>query len=89
MTAVLAGLALLLAATVVAGLWRIHRGPTDADRMLAPQLFGTTGVAMLLVSADWLAEPSLRDVALLLALLALLTSTAFALRFLDRGEGRR
>jgi len=87
--AVLAGLALLLTASVVAGLWRVHLGPTAADRMLAPQLFGTAGVAILLVGADWLAEPSLRDVALVLALLALLTTTAFALRFLDRGGGER
>ncbi len=89
MSAVLAGLALFLAATVVAGLWRVFLGPSEADRMLAPQLFGTTGVAILLVCADWLAAPSLRDVALVLALLAVLTTAAFALRFLPRREGPR
>ncbi len=89
MSAALAGLALFLSATVVAGLLRVFLGPTPADRMLAPQLFGTTGVAILLVCADWLAAPSLRDVALVLALLAVLTTAAFALRFLPRREDRR
>jgi multicomponent Na+:H+ antiporter subunit F len=88
-SAVLAGLTLFLAATVVAGLWRVFLGPSEADRMLAPQLFGTTGVAILLVCAEWLAAPSLRDVALVLALLAVLSTAAFALRFLDRREDRR
>lgn len=86
MSAVLPGLALFLVATVVVGLWRVWRGPTRADRMLAPQLFGTTGVGVLLLAAEWLAAPSLRDVALVLALLAVLTTAAFALRLLG-GEG--
>lgn len=37
-----------------AGLVRIARGPTPADRMLAAQLFGTTGVAVLLLLAQGL-----------------------------------
>jgi len=79
-SAVLDAFLLLLVLTVVAGLWRVVRGPTDADRLLAPQLFGTTGVAALLVAADRLEAPGLRDVALLLALLAVVTSAAFAVR---------
>jgi len=79
-TEVLVGLALFLAATIVAGLWRVARGPTPGDRMLAPQLFGTTGVAVLLVLSEALGMPSLRDVALVLALLAVVTTAAFALR---------
>lgn len=89
MTAALVGLALLLAACVVAGLWRVVRGPTDADRLLGPQLFGTTGIAVLLLLADALDAPSLRDVGLVLAVLALLTAAAFALRAWGAGaEGR-
>lgn len=80
MSAVLGGLVLFLVATVVAGLWRVARGPTPGDRMLAPQLFGTTGIAVLLVAAEWLSFPALRDVALILALLAVVTTAAFALR---------
>lgn len=80
MTEVLGALALFLVANVVAGLWRVLRGPTAADRLLAPQLFGTTGIAVLLLLAEALGAPSLRDVAIVLALLALVTTTAFALR---------
>jgi multicomponent Na+:H+ antiporter subunit F len=71
---------LLLAASVLAGLWRVVSGPTPGDRLLAPMLFGTTGIAILLVAAETLATPSLRDVALLLALLAVVTTAAFTLR---------
>ncbi|MEA3302986.1 MAG: pH regulation protein F, partial [Pseudomonadota bacterium] len=35
-------MALFLLMTLIAGLWRVLRGPTPADRMLAAQLFGTT-----------------------------------------------
>ena len=72
--------ALVLLLTVIAGLWRILRGPTPADRMLAAQLFGTTGVAMLLLLAQGLAIPSLRDVALVFALLAAVAIAAFVQR---------
>lgn len=86
MTAILGGFVLFLVATIVAGLWRVTRGPTPGDRMLAPQLFGTTGIAALLVAAEWLGFPSLRDVALLLALLAVVTTAAFALRAWGTGD---
>lgn len=86
MTVLLLGYVLFLVVNVIAGLWRVVSGPTAGDRLLAPQLFGTTGVAILLVSADALERPSLRDVALVLALLAVVTSTAFALRLWGRRE---
>lgn len=76
---------LLIAATIlllslVLGLIRIWRGPGDADRMLTAQLFGTTGVAMLLLLATALDLPYLRDVALVLALLAAVATIAFVQR---------
>ncbi|MBK1617284.1 pH regulation protein F [Lamprobacter modestohalophilus] len=73
-------LILFLLLTLVAGLWRIRRGPTAADRMLAAQLFGTTATAILLLMAEASAAPALRDVALVLALLAAITVTAFTRR---------
>lgn len=73
-------LILFLLLTLVAGLWRIRRGPTAADRMLAAQLFGTTATAVLLLLAEVSGEPALRDVALVLALLAAITVTAFTHR---------
>lgn len=59
-----------LVATIAAGLVRVIRGPTTADRMLAVQLLGTTGVAVLLLLADSWRNPGLIDVALVFALLA-------------------
>jgi multicomponent Na+:H+ antiporter subunit F len=63
--------------TIGLGLLRVIRGPTSADRMLAAQLLGTTSVAILLILAQVLAQPSLRDVALVMALLAAVSGVAF------------
>lgn len=70
-------LAAFLVINVGAGLWRVARGPTPADRMLAAQLFGSTGVAVLLLLAEAKAAPALRDVALVFSLLAVVVGTAF------------
>ncbi len=80
-------LALFLMLNVAAGLLRILRGPTAADRMLAAQLFGTTGVAILLLLAEAQAVPALRDVALVFALLAALATVAFVKRVWYRKPG--
>lgn len=80
MTWLLEAVALLLLLTLVLGLIRIWRGPTIADRMLAAQLFGTTGVALLLVLAELQQIHALRDVALVLALLAVMAVLAFVAR---------
>jgi multicomponent Na+:H+ antiporter subunit F len=85
---VLDALLLVLVLSVLAGLARVTRGPTDGDRLLAPQLFGTAGVAALLVAADRWETPALRDVGLLLALLAVVTATAFAVRLWGDDGGR-
>lgn len=81
----LLALALFLLLTVVAGLVRVARGPTPADRILAAQLFGTTGVATLLLLAQALEQPALRDVALVFALLAAVTVVGFVQRAWARG----
>lgn len=73
-------IALLLIATLTAGLWRVLHGPTPADRMLAAQLFGTTAVASLLLLAQATDNQALRDVALVFALLAAVTVVAFVRR---------
>ena len=63
-------------ATGVLGLLRIGAGPTPFDRMLAAPLLGTSLVATLVLGAHvWDADP-LRDVALLVALLAAVASIA-------------
>jgi len=73
-------LALFLLLNLGAGMWRVLRGPTAADRMLAAQLFGTTAVAVLLLLAQATGNAALRDVALLFALLAAVTAVAFVRR---------
>jgi multicomponent Na+:H+ antiporter subunit F len=69
--------ALFLLLNIVAGLVRVSRGPGAADRMLAVQLFGTQGVAILLLLAEGYGEPALRNVALVFAVLAALAMIAF------------
>ena len=73
-------MALFLLLTLIAGMWRVLRGPTAADRMLATQLFGTTAVAILLLLAQADDNPALRDVALVFAILAAVTAVAFVRR---------
>jgi multicomponent Na+:H+ antiporter subunit F len=69
--------AAFLVLTVLAGLVRVERGPTFADRILVAQLFGTTGVAVLLLLGAGAERAVLRDVALIFALLAPITAAAF------------
>lgn len=80
MTLLLNLVALFLLGNLMVALVRIWRGPAPADRMLASQLFGTTGVALLLVLAEAQGVPALRDVALILALLSVLAIVAFVTR---------
>jgi multicomponent Na+:H+ antiporter subunit F len=81
-------LALILLANVAAGMVRVVRGPSAADRMQAALLFGSAGVAMLLLLAEAMSAPALRDVALVFALLASVVTVAF-LRRDDLPRGRR
>jgi multicomponent Na+:H+ antiporter subunit F len=65
--------------TVVAGLWRVLRGPSPADKLMAAQLLTTGGIAALLLVAHAYGLPAIIDVALLLALLGAFASVAFVL----------
>lgn len=73
----LIGAAGFVLAMVALGLFRVIRGPTETDRMMAAQLLGTGGVAALLLLAVASQTPSIVDVALLLGLLAAFASIAF------------
>ncbi len=72
--------AFFLLLNLFAGMWRVLRGPSAADRMLAAQLFGTTAVAVLLLLAQVSGNAALHDVALVFALLAAVTAVAFVRR---------
>ncbi len=73
-------LAFFLLANLLVALVGVIRGPTQADRMLAALLFGTTGVAVLLLLHEGMAIAALLDVALVFALLAAIAGAAFAQR---------
>ena len=66
--------------SLVLGLGRVLLGPTAEDRMMAAQLFGTTGVGLLLVLAEVMATPALRHVGLVFAVLAAVAAIAFVRR---------
>ncbi len=86
MSALHLGLAAFLLANLAAGLVRVMRGPTAADRMLAAQLFGTTAVAVVLLLAEAQGTPGVRDVGLVFALLAAVASVAFVQRIWGRNR---
>ena len=69
--------AVFVLGTVALGLVRILRGPGNADRMLAPQLLGTGGVAALLLLGEATYDAAVVDTALVLALLSAFASVAF------------
>jgi multicomponent Na+:H+ antiporter subunit F len=83
-------IALLLVLNILAGLFRVFIGPAPADRMLAAQLFGTTGAAVFLLLAEALDRPPIRDVALVLVVLSVLAMVSFVRRLNPSppGEGR-
>jgi multicomponent Na+:H+ antiporter subunit F len=85
-------LAVFLMANILGGLLRVARGPSRADRMLAAQVLGTAGVALLLVIGEVQSMPAMRDAALVFALLAAIAIVAFVKRIgrspRTRGAGR-
>ncbi|EHJ94293.1 monovalent cation/H+ antiporter complex subunit F [Vreelandella boliviensis] len=71
--------AVLLANAMIA-LWRLYRGPTSADRMLAVEFFTTSALAITLLFSAFFTLPALVDIALLFALLAALGTANFVVR---------
>lgn len=66
-------------AIVAVGLIRALHGPASADRMMAAQLLGTGGIAVLLLLAAATQVTALVDVGLVLALLSAFASIAFVI----------
>ncbi|MCU0888429.1 MAG: monovalent cation/H+ antiporter complex subunit F [Rubritepida sp.] len=79
MAEILLGTAALVILTVVVGLWRVLRGPSRADKLLAAQLLSTGGIAALLLLGAATGEAALLDVALVLALVGAFASVAFVM----------
>jgi multicomponent Na+:H+ antiporter subunit F len=83
MTEFLFGATAFLLLMVAVGLVCVLRGPSDVDRMMSIQLFGTGGIAALLLLGAASEAPSVVDVALVLAVLAAFAGVAFV----KAGEG--
>lgn len=77
--------AAIIVLIVAVGLFRVLRGPSDADRMMAAQLLGTGGVAALLLAEVRGARGAV-DVALVLALLAAFSGVAFVTAFSENSN---
>jgi multicomponent Na+:H+ antiporter subunit F len=77
MSEFLLGASMFVLVMVALGLARILRGPDDVDRMLAAQLLGTGGIAVLLLLGAAGDVDAVIDVALTLALLAAFAAIAF------------
>lgn len=77
MTSFLFGAAGFVLAAIAVGLLRVLGSRQAADCMMAAQLIGTGGVAILLLLAVATETPPIIDVALMLALLAAFASVAF------------
>lgn len=69
-------LASLILLTALAGLWRMSHATSIADRLLGLQMISNTGIAFLLLLAQWQDQVVWRDVALVLALLAAVITVA-------------
>jgi multicomponent Na+:H+ antiporter subunit F len=82
-----AALVCFLLFNIAAALLRMIKGPSVADRLMAAQLFGSTGVAVLLIMAELLGQPALRNVALAFVLLAVMVIVCF-LRSADAHAGK-
>lgn len=87
MLPILLALALVLLITMAAGLIRVMIGPTAADRMMAAQLLGTSGIGVLALLAPALGVPALIDVGLIFALLAAVSVAAFTRRRAGQDQG--
>lgn len=77
----------LMALALCLAFVRLFRGPSLPDRVVALELFSSILVGMIGVVAIATDVASLLDVAIVMALMAFMTSIGFA-RFLERG-GRR
>ena len=82
------GMAVFLLVNILAGLYRVYAGPQPRDRMVAAQLFGTTGVAALLLLAQALDSPGIQNAALVFALLTVMAVMAFVRKLPSGRENR-
>lgn len=85
MTAFYLAAALFILLTLAAGLARVFRGPGSPDRLMAAQLAGSSGIAVLLLLAVAMGQPAIIDVALMLGILAVFATVGFV-NWRDTGD---
>ena len=78
MSAFLYGAAVAVLATGGVGLFRLLKGPTDADRMMAAQMTGTAAATVCLLLSVASGIGPIADVAVTLGLLAAIAVAALA-----------
>jgi multicomponent Na+:H+ antiporter subunit F len=77
MSAIYYGAAGFILVMIALGLLRVLHGPGSADRLMAAQLIGSGGVAVLLLLSAAMQLPAIADVALMLGVLAVFASVGF------------
>lgn len=83
---VLIGAAAAVTVLGVVVLYRVVKGPTVQDRIIAVNLLGTSTVVIIAFVAAALERPFFLDIAIVYALLNFLLSIAAAKLTIDRGE---
>ena len=68
----------MLSVSVLFAFWRLARGPSLPDRVVAFDLLSTLGIAVMAAYAVVADQPAFVDVGLLLALVSFLGTVAFA-----------
>lgn len=81
-TLMLVLMAILVAAAVLSG-YRVLRGPSLADRVVALEVAATLMVALLALASIRAGDPVLLDVAMVVAVVSFIGTAAFA-RFLEK-----
>jgi multicomponent Na+:H+ antiporter subunit F len=82
---VLLGAAAAFILTSLVGVFRIVRGPTMTDRVIAINILGSNVVIVIALLAAAIGEPGALDIALVYALLNFLLSIAISKFTVERG----
>lgn len=83
---ILLGAAAAVTVLAIAVLYRVIKGPTVQDRIIAINVIGTSTVLIIAFVAAGLDRPEFLDIALVYALLNFVISIAAAKFTIDRGE---
>jgi multicomponent Na+:H+ antiporter subunit F len=75
--------AVMISAAFFIALFRVIRGPSLPDRVVAVDLIGVSAVCLMMVAAAGYREPGFLDAAVVIALLSFLGTMAYA-RYIER-----